>query len=485
MSGYLPIAHVLGLMAMIISASHLMAIAAALIYDDGTAIAFCFSMVFNFAVGYFLWLATRRRERDLKPRDGFLLVTLAWSGGAAFATVPLLLTVPGLSFTDAYFETMSGLTTTGATVIAGLDHLPPAVNLWRHELNWLGGMGIIVLAVAIMPLLGVGGMQVYKAETPGPMKDSKLTPRITETAKNLWLVYAGLTFACILALKLAGMNWLDAICHAFAALSLGGLSTHDASVGFFDSPLIEAILILFMLIAALNFATHFLALRGRSLRIYARDAEARWVLLVLALSTLGIALYVYAHGAYEDFVTALRYTAFNLVSIATDCGFVNTDYEQWPVFAPMWMLFLSSITASSGSTGSGIKMIRTLILIRQARREMLLLLHPQAVHPLRIGGSVIQNKAIYSVLGFIVVYFMSIVVLSFALMASGLDFISSFTAIVACINNAGPGLGHVGPATTYGSLTDYQVWPCTIAMFIGRIEIFTLLILLTPAFWRK
>lgn len=485
MGGLFPIAQVLGLMAMMMSASHLMAIAAALIYKDGTEMAFTFSMVFNFAVGFFIWLATRRHTRELKPRDGFLLVTLAWSGGAAFATIPLLLTIPGISLTDAYFETMSGLTTTGATVLAGLDDLPPAVNLWRHELNWLGGMGIIVLAVAIMPLLGVGGMQVYKAETPGPMKDSKLTPRIAETAKNLWLVYAGLTLLCMLALKWAGMSWLDAICHAFAALSLGGLSTHDASVGYFDSPLIEAILILFMVIAALNFTSHFLALRGRSFRPYVHDPEARAVVVVLALSSFGIALFIYIHGVYDDFGTAFRYASFNLVSIATDCGFVNTDYEKWPIFAPMWILFLSAITASSGSTGGGIKMIRTLILARQARREMLLLLHPQAVHPLKIGGGAIPNKAIYSVLGFIFVYFMSVVVLTFGLMASDLDFISSFTAIIACINNAGPGLGKVGPATNYGSLSDYQVWLCTIAMFIGRIEIFTFLILFTPAFWRK
>ncbi|MET0217616.1 MAG: potassium transporter TrkG [Burkholderiales bacterium] len=485
MGGLLPIVHVLGLMAMLMSATQLMPIVASVIYDDGTTYLFAFSMVLNFAIGFFVWLATRRYKRELKPRDGFLLVSLAWSGGAAFATVPLMLALPGTSFTDAYFETMSGLSTTGATVFSGLDDFPEAVNLWRHELNWLGGMGIIVLAVAILPLLGVGGMQVYKAETPGPMKDSKLTPRITETAKNLWLVYAGLTLLCMLALKWAGMSWLDAICHAFAALSLGGLSTHDASVGFFDSPLIEFILIVFMVIAALNFATHFLALRGHSLRPYLHDTEAKAVLLVLAVSCVGIALYIHLEGVYDDYGDALRYVSFNLVSIATDCGFVSTDYEKWPIFAPMFMLFLSAITASSGSTGGGVKMIRTLILGRQAQREMLMLLHPQAMRPLKIGGGIIPDKAIYSVLGFIFVYFMSVVVLSFALMASGLDFISAFTAIIACINNAGPGLGKVGPSANYGGLTDFETWICTLAMFGGRIELFTLLILFTPAFWRK
>ncbi len=485
MAGLLPIVHVLGLMAMLMSGTQLMPIVASLIYEDGTTYLFAFSMVLNFAIGFFVWLATRRYKRELKPRDGFLLVSLAWSGGAAFATVPLMLALPGTSFTDAYFETMSGLSTTGATVFSGLDQFPEAVNLWRHELNWLGGMGIIVLAVAILPLLGVGGMQVYKAETPGPMKDSKLTPRITETAKNLWLVYAGLTVLCMLALKWAGMSWFDAICHAFAALSLGGLSTHDASVGFFDSPLIEFILIVFMLIAALNFATHFLALRGRSLRPYFHDPEAKAVLIVLAMSCIGVALYIYFKGVYDDFGTAFRYVSFNLISIATDCGFVSTDYEKWPIFAPMFMLFLSAITASSGSTGGGVKMIRTLILGGQAQREMLTLLHPQAMRPLKLGGAVIPDKAIYSVLGFIFVYFMSVVVLSFALMASGLDFISAFTAVIACINNAGPGLGKVGPSANFGVLTDFQTWICSIAMFVGRIEVFTLLILFTPAFWRK
>lgn len=485
MAGVLSVAQVLGLMAMLMSASHLMPIVASIVYDDGTTYIFLFSMGLNFAIGFFLWFATRRFKRELKPRDGFLLVSLAWSGGAAFATVPLMLALPGASFTDAYFETMSGLSTTGATVFSGLDDFPAAVNLWRHELNWLGGMGIIVLAVAILPLLGVGGMQVYKAETPGPMKDSKLTPRITETAKNLWLVYAGLTLLCMLALKWAGMSWLDAICHAFAALSLGGLSTHDASVGHFDSPLIEAILMVFMVIAALNFATHFLALRARSLRPYLSDAEAKAVLLLLAVSCVGIALYVHFEGVYDDYGTAFRYVSFNLISIATDCGFVSTDYEKWPIFAPMFILFLSAITASSGSTGGGVKMIRTLILGRQAQREMTTLLHPQAMKPLTIGGGVIPDKAIYSVLGFIFVYFMSVVVMSFALMASGLDFISAFTAVIACINNAGPGLGKVGPSQNYGVLTDFQTWVCSLAMFVGRIEVFTLLILFTPAFWRK
>jgi trk system potassium uptake protein TrkH len=380
---------------------------------------------------------------------------------------------------------MSGMSTTGATVLAGLDTLSPAINLWRHELNWLGGMGIIVLAVAVLPLLGVGGRQLFKAETPGPMKDSALTPRITETARNLWLVYCMITAACILLLKFAGMNWLDAICHSFAAMGLGGFSTHDASVGYFNSPLIEFILIVFMLLAAMNFATHFLALRGRSLRVYLQDTEGLSTVGVIIVSCFGVAYFLWWKGTYADYWTALRHASFNLVSLATDCGFASVDFNQWPIFAPMWMLFLSSVTASSGSTGGGIKMVRTMILFKQAGREFIKLLHPSAVNPMKIGGSVVPNNIVFSVLGFIFLYFMTVATLTFVLLISGLDFISAFSAIIACINNAGPGLGIVGPANNYAALTDFQTWTCTLAMLLGRLEIFTFLILFTPRFWQR
>jgi len=369
--------------------------------------------------------------------------------------------------------------------LTGLDELPPAINVWRHELNWLGGMGIIVLAVAILPLLGIGGRQLFKAETPGPMKDTALTPRITETARNLWLVYLGITIACILSLKVVGMSWLDSICHAFAAMGLGGFSTHDASIGFFNSPAIEFVLIVFMLLAAMNFATHFLVWRERNLKLYLRDAEAVATIGLILTSCLGIALFLWWQGTYPSFWTALRHASFNLVSIATDCGFASVDFNKWPIFAPMWMLFLSCIAVSSGSTGGGIKMVRTLILFKQAGREFLKLLHPAVVNPMKIGGQVVANNIVFAVLGFIFLYFMTVAILTFALLISGLDFISAFSAIIACINNAGPGLGVVGPAGNYGVLTDFQIWVCTIAMLVGRLEIFTVLILFTPQFWKR
>ena len=467
------------------SVTYTLPIATSLICDDGALRHFIVALGCCLLAGAGLWWPTRRYRRELQPRDGFLLVTLAWVLMAAIATVPLMLAIPGLSFTDAFFETMSGLTTTGATVLTGLEHLPASVNLWRHALNWFGGMGIIVFAVAILPLLGVGGMQLYKAETPGPMKDSKLTPRIAGTAKALWLVYCGITLACILALRAAGMGWLDAVCHAFAALSLGGFSTYDASVGQFDSPLIEGVLIVFMLLAAMNFATHFLAARGRSLVAYWRDVEARTLLALIAASTLVCATYLWLVGTYEAWPQALRHVAFNLVSIATDCGFVSLDYEQWPIFVPMWMLFLSCFAASSGSTGGGIKLFRALVLVRHAQGELQRLVHPAAVNPVRVGGAVISPNIAGAVLGFIFLYAFTVCELTFFLMASGMDFISAFTAIIACINNAGPGLGLAGPAQNYQGLSDFQTWICSLAMLAGRLEIFTLFVLFTPYFWRR
>jgi trk system potassium uptake protein TrkH len=484
MRALLSVIQVMGRLLMVFSLTYLIPIASSLYFGDGTLLTFVASMLACIAVGLVLTLATRRHRAELKARDGFILVTLAWTLTAAIATVPLMLH-QDMPFTDSFFETMSGLTTTGATVMTGLDTLEPSVNLWRHNLNWLGGMGIIVLAVAILPLLGVGGMQLLRAEVPGPIKDTKLTARIGDTAAILWTVYLGITIACILALKLAGMGWFDAVCHAFAALSLGGFSTKDASVGAFDSVAIEVVLSVFMVIAALNFASHFTAWRERSLRPYWRDAEARGVLGLLALSVLGCTVYLWGMGTYESFWTALRHLSFNLISIATDCGFVSTDYALWPIFVPFFMLFLSCLTVSSGSTGGGIKMIRTLVLVRQSTRELSRLLHPTLAAPVTVGGMEIPNSVVFAILGFTFLYFLSVVGMTFLLIFGGMDFISAFTAVIACINNAGPGLGTVGPATNYQSLTDYETWVCSFTMLLGRLEIFSLVVLFTPQFWRK
>ncbi len=477
--------HSLGLLLVVFSAAYLMPIAASWIYHDGTLIDFALAMVMTAAAGTLMWLLTRRHKGELSIRHGYLLVVGMWTAMPAVATLPLLMVIDGLSFTDAYFEAMSGITTTGATVLTGLDTLPPAINVWRHELQWLGGMGIIVLAVAVLPLLGVGGRQLFKAETPGPMKDAALTPRIAETARNLWLVYFSITVACLLSLKALGMSWLDAVCHAFATMSTGGFSTHDASIGYFNSPAIELVLIVFMLLAGVNFATHFLAWRTRSLKLYLLDAEAAAMIGVILSSCVGIALFLWWKGTYPNFVIALRHASFNVVSMATDSGFESTDFGQWPIFAPMWMLFLSCIAVSSGSTGGGIKMIRTLVLTKQAGREFLRLIHPAAVNPMKIGGQVVPNNIVFAVLGFIFLYFMTVATLVFVLLISGLDLISSLSAVVACINNAGPGLGLVGPAENYSGLSVFQDWVCIVAMLAGRLEIFTLMIIFTPRFWQR
>jgi trk system potassium uptake protein TrkH len=346
-------------------------------------------------------------------------------------------------------------------------------------------MGLIVLAIAILPLLGIGGRQMFKAETPGPMKDAKMTPRIAQTAKGLWLVYLGVTVACVLAYRWAGMSWFDAFCHTFSTMGLGGFSTHDASFGYFDSPAIEGVAIVFMLIAGMNFGTLFLAVSGRSLRPYRNDPEAGWFIGITLASVFVVAMYIWKDGAYAEFETALRHSAFNLVSIATTTGFASVDYALWPIFAPLWMLFLSSFVTSAGSTGGGIKMMRALLLYKQVYRELLRAMHPSAVYNVRIGGQVAPQPILFAVLGFGFMYMVSVVSLTLILAFTGLDIISAFTAVVASINNTGPGLGVVGPSTTYEVLEDFQTWVCIFAMLLGRLEIFTLLVVLTPAFWRK
>jgi trk system potassium uptake protein TrkH len=458
---------------------------ASLALGDGALGVYEQAMLITAAAGMLVRLATRGRRRELQVRDGFLLVALVWTVLPAFGTLPLLLYLPGLSFTDAYFEAVSGLTASGATVLTGLDGLPASINLWRGLMIWIGGMGVIVLAVAILPLLGVGGSQLFKAETPGPMKDTKLTPRIAETAKGLWLVYAGLTALCALAYRWAGMSWLDAVMHGFTTMGLGGFSTHDASYAHWNSLRIELVAIVFMLVAAINFATHFLAWRRLSLAPYRRDPEAWPFLLVLAVSVAGIALFLHAKGVYPDFWSALRYAAFNVVSVATTTGYANTDYNLWPIFAPLWMLFLCSFASCSGSTGSGVKMIRALILTKQLFRELLRIIHPRLYNPVKLGAQPVENKIVFAVLAYAFVYVSLILLATLLLTASGLDELTAFTAAVASINNTGPGLAQVGPAATYAGLTDLQTWVCSLLMLLGRLEIFALLVVFTPAFWRK
>jgi trk system potassium uptake protein TrkH len=485
MSQILPVVHILSKVLMLFSVAFLLPLAISLGLEDGAHRAYDEAIVATFFSGAALWIFSRRGKRELQTRDGFLLVVMIWAILPLYSAIPLLAYLPDLSFTDAYFEAVSGLTATGATVLSGLDDLPPSINIWRTQMHWIGGMGVIVLVVAVLPMLGVGGRQLFKAETPTPMKDSKLTPRMAETAKGLWLVYAIVTVFCILALWLGGMGWVDAIVHAFSVMSLGGMSSHDASLGYFDSVTLEIIVMVFALIAGISFSTHFMAFRMRNLLAYRFDTEIRWYFGVLAASIIGLTFYLLYKGVYLDFPEALRFASFHTISIALTLGFSTTDYNAWPFFAPLFILFLSSFVASSGSTGGGIKMLRAVLLYKQVYRELIKLVHPHAAVHTKMGNQAVPPKITYAVLAFLFIYVASIIILSFVLAASGLDVFTAFSAVVAMVNNTGPGLGQVGPASNYAVLSDFQIWVCSFAMLLGRLEFFTLLVVLTPVFWKK
>ena len=483
----LGIAHLLGIILAAFGLAYLLPIGCSLATGDGLWTRFLLAAAITIAAGAVLAAATLRHRRELKARDGFLLMTLGWVLLAASAALPLLFALPGLTFTRAFFETMSGLTTTGSTVLGGLDSLAPSINFWRHSLIWLGGIAVIVVAIGVMPLLGIGGMQLSKAEAPGPVKDEKLAPRITETARSLWLVYALLTLGGVLALRLCGMTWLDAICHAFSAVALGGFSTHDAGIAFFHSAAIEFVLIVLMLISSLNFARHFAALRRLSLKPYRHDPELKASFILIAASVVFIAGLLTWHEVYPTFGTALRYAAFNVVSLATTTGWVTvgaSGFTTWPVFAPIWMLFLSGIVCNTGSIGGGIKMFRTLVLARQAGRELRLLVHPSAMAPVRVGGRPVPESAADAVLAFIFLYFMTGALLTFAMLLTGMSFDWAFRVVVASINNTAFGLPGQD-AWNLHALTQQQIWICTAAMLLGRLEIFSVIVLFTRTYWRK
>ncbi|GAP35828.1 potassium uptake protein TrkH [Piscinibacter sakaiensis] len=450
--------------------------------------AFAASIPAALLLGMLLWSGNRERPRELQPRDGVLLVVLTWTVLPLCASLPLQLYFAGvgqpLSFTDAAFEAMSALTTTGSTVLTGLDRLPLSINLWRCLLQWIGGMGILVLAVAILPLLGVGGSQLFRMESAGPMKDAKHTPRIAETAKGLWTVYASLSIACLLAYRAGGMGWADAWMHMFTTVSLGGLSSHDASFGFFASPALEWIAVVFMLVCSCNFALYFLMLRKRSWRPLLADPESRGTLGVMVGASLFVAALLMVEDEFQHVGEALRMAFFHVVSIASTTGYASTDYGQWPPLVPILLLLLSGLSTSAGSTGAGIKMIRLLILLKQARREMQRMLHPRTVNPVMLGQRPVAPAAIFSVLAFMLLYGATVIGLTFVLLGTGLPFDTALSAVIGSVNNMGPGLNEIGPAGNYQPFTDVQTWVCTLAMLLGRLELLSVFVLLTPAFWR-
>ncbi len=481
---FLSIQRLLGILLMLFSTTFLPPAIVSWLYADGQATVFLEGLGVVLFTGTLLWLPAYDHRQDLRVRDGFLIVVLFWLVLGLAGALPLVLTqTPEMTVTDAVFEAFSGLTTTGATVITGLDELPRSILFYRQQLQWLGGMGIIVLAVAIMPMLGVGGMQLYRAETPGPLKDNKLTPRITETAKALWYIYLALTVICAGCYWLAGMNGFDAIVHSFSTVAIGGFSTHDQSIGFFQSSAIETVAIIFMLLAGMNFALHFVSWRSLSLTPYIRDSELRAYLTVLALVTVITAGYLYSTDTFIFASDALHAGLFQAVSIGTTTGFTTADYFMWPGFLPVLLLFISFIGGCTGSTGGGMKVIRFLLLLKQGHREMMRLIHPSAQIPVKVGGKPMPDRVISAVWGFFAAYVGSFVLIMLFVMSTGLDQITAFSAVAACMNNLGPGLGGVG--ANYVGINDAAKWALSFAMMLGRLEVFTLVILLSPDFWRR
>jgi trk system potassium uptake protein len=453
-------------------------------HDDAER-AFVIATIVTAVAGLLMSVATRRFRRELQPRDGFVLVGMTWLVLPAFGALPLVLAVPGLSITNAYFEAMSAFTATGATALSGLDTLPLSVNVWRCFMQWVGGLGIIVLAVAILPLLGVGGSQLFKAEFSGPLKDQKLTPRIADTARVLWGTYFGLSAACFLAYRLGGMSWTDAFLHMCSTVSLGGFSNYDASFGHFQSPLLEMIAVVFMMLAGISLLSYFAMWRARSAGPLLRNPEVVAFYAVIGGAIVLIAGYLLWHDTYGDPWQAVRHTVFHVVSVATTTGYASTDYAAWPLFAPLLMILLGCFATCAGSTGGGIKMIRMLLLLKQARRELVRIVHPNVVNPVTLGNTAVSDRVMQAVIAYMMIYGASLVGLTMLLLFSGLDVVTAFTAVIACVNNIGPGLGDVGPAVNYGVLTNFQTWVCTFAMLLGRLELLSVLVLFTPQFWRR
>lgn len=480
----LVIQRILGLLMMVFSSTLLPPIAVGLIYQDGAVLPFVEAFFLTLVAGFLLYLPVREHRKELRLRDGFLVVVSFWTVLGVAGGLPIYLSgIYDISVTDSVFESISGITTTGATVIVGIDAMPHSLLFYRQELQWLGGMGIIVLAVAVLPMLGVGGMQLFRAETPGPVKDTKLTPRITETAKALWYIYLGLTLACCFAYWLAGMSFFDALSHSFSTVAIGGFSTHDASIGYFDSTAIQFIAIVFMLLSGINFAIHFTAFRNRSLQPYRRDAEFRTYILVLSVVSVITIGYLQITKTFDSTTESVIEGLFQVVSIGTTTGYTTAEYYTWPGFLPVLLLYVSFIGGCSGSTGGGIKVIRILLLVKQGVRELRRLVHPSATIAVKIGKKAMPEKVIEAVWGFFAAYFAISALMILMLMATGLDQETAFSAVAACLNNLGPGLGDVG--RNFAAINDAAKWILCFAMLLGRLEIFTLLVLLTPSFWRK
>ncbi len=466
---------------MLFSATLIVPILVSLWYKDGELLHFLYPMLSIFAIGFVLWGMARKQKHRLVTRDGFLIVALLWIGLGMLAAIPFVLGAK-LSYHNALFEAVSAITTTGATVITGLDDLPKSILFYRQQLQWLGGMGMIVLAVAILPMLGIGGMQLYKAEAPGPFKEEKMTPRLAQSARILWVIYMGITAANALAYWLAGMSPFDAIAHSLSTVSTGGFSTHDASLGYFNSTAIDIIAIVFMLLGAINFGVHYMVIHNKNPLLYFKNEEVAGFLFFVVFIVALVSYILFSSGTYHSLAEGFRDSAFEVVSVVTSTGFGTVDFSHWPDFLPVLLIFISFVGGCGGSTAGGMKVMRIMLLIRQGWREVRLLIHPHAIVPIVIGGRVIENRIISTVWGFFAAYVATFVILMLWLMHTGVDQVTAFSAIATCMNNMGPGLGDV--AYTFSSLSDTGKTISMIAMLMGRLEIFTILVILSPEYWR-
>lgn len=481
---FLTVQRILGLLLMLFSLTMLPPMAVGLYYKDGNWQPFLQAFIALAVLGALVWWPVRKQERELRLRDGFLVVALFWIVLGIAGAAPLLLSSRlGMSVTDAVFEAVSGFTTTGAIIFPRLEALPISVLYYRSQIEWLGGIGIVVLAVALLPMLGVGGMQLLRAETPGPVKDAKLTPRITETAKALWIIYVAVTIACAIAYRLAGMSTFDAIAHAFTTVSTGGNSTRDASLAYYNSAAVELVAVIFMFIGAVNFSLHFLAWRYRQLSSYFRDPEFRAYLTILCVAIVGYTVVLWLTRYTHEPGDALRLALFHAVSMHTTSGFVTDDFTHWPGALPVILMLAAFIGGCAGSTSGGMKVVRWLLLWKQGQREVAQLVHPSAELPVKLGAKAIDKRVIDAVWGFFAVYVMAFGVLMVALIATGEDQVTAFSAITACMTNAGTGLAEV--ASSFTTLSATGKWICILAMLLGRLEVFPLLVLVSRTFWRK
>ena len=478
------IMRLIGLLLMIFSLSMLTPLIINIIFHEQFWLPFVYAFLCTLSTGILLWYSFRQYHQELKIKDGFLIVILFWFVLCFFASLPFLFAIgENQSMTDALFESVSGFTTTGASIITHLDGLPHAVLYYRQQLQFLGGMGIIVLAVAILPMLGVGGMQLYQAETPGPMKDAKLTPRIAHTAKALWSIYFLLTLLCMLSYWIAGMDWFDALGESFATVSTGGFSMHDASFAHYNSDIIELIACFFMLLGGTNFSLHFIAFKQGSLKHYWQDEEFRFYMAFLFASSVLVTCSLVSYGYFEADYHVLIKSLFNVISLATTTGFMSAPFSTWPTYIPVFIMLLAIVGGCAASTSGGIKVLRALLVYKQSKREMTRLLHPHAIIPIKFGKHILADSILQSMWGFISVFIALFLTLMVVFMALGNDFSTSFSAIAASLANAGAGIGTI--SITFDQLSTPSKWLLMFAMIAGRLEIFSLLILLSKQFWQR